>query len=65
MWEDPIVEDVHAIRDQLLARFGGDVHRYCEYVRSLSLQHAQGKPTEANASPSAAPLPADSHGKLA
>lgn len=35
MWEDPIVEEVHAIREQLLARFGGDFHKYCEYVLSL------------------------------
>ncbi len=35
MWEDAIVEEVHAVRAQLLARFDGDVHRYCEYVRSL------------------------------
>ena len=35
MWEDAIVEEVHAIREQLLERFGGDLHRYCEYVRSL------------------------------
>lgn len=35
MWEDPIVEEVHAIREQLLARFDGDLHKYCEYVRSL------------------------------
>jgi len=35
MWEDPIVEEVHAIRAQLLARFDGDLHKYCEYVRSL------------------------------
>ena len=35
MWEDTIVEEVHAIREQLLARFGGDLHKYCEYVRFL------------------------------
>jgi len=35
MWEDPIVEEVHAIREQLLARFGGDFQKYCEYVRLL------------------------------
>ena len=35
MWEDPIVEEVHAIREQLLARFGGDFHKYCEYVLAL------------------------------
>ncbi len=36
MWEDLIVEEVHAIREQLLARFDGDFHKYCEYVLSLS-----------------------------
>ena len=35
MWEDTVVEEVHAIREQLLARFGGDLHKYCEYVRLL------------------------------
>ena len=35
MWEDTIVEEVHTIREQLLARFGGDLHKYCEYVRLL------------------------------
>jgi hypothetical protein len=35
MWEDPIVEEVHSIREQLLARFGGDFQKYCEYVRTL------------------------------
>ncbi len=34
MWEDTIVEEVHAIREQLLAQFGGDLHKYCEYVRT-------------------------------
>jgi hypothetical protein len=34
MWEDTIVEEVHAIRAKLLARFGGDLHQYCEYVRT-------------------------------
>ena len=35
MWEDTIVKEVHALREQLLARFGGDLHQYCEYVRAL------------------------------
>lgn len=35
MWEDPIVEELHAVRAQLLARFDGDLHKYCEYVMSL------------------------------
>ena len=46
MWEDPIVEELHAVRAQLLARFGGDLHKYCDYVMSLpspvsALQAAQ------------------------
>lgn len=39
MWEDTIVEEVHAIRAQLLARFGGDLHQYCEYVRTHPAPH--------------------------
>jgi hypothetical protein len=35
MWEDPIVEELHAVRAELLARFGGDLHKYCDYVMSL------------------------------
>ena len=35
MWEDPIVNEVHAVREQLLARFGGDFQKYCDYVRTL------------------------------
>lgn len=34
MWQDPIVEEVHAIREQLLAQFDGDVRKYCAYVQS-------------------------------
>ena len=52
MWEDTIVEEVHAIREQLLARFGGDLHKYCEYVR-LSSAHmdAARKPVAPPAGP--------------
>ena len=63
MWEDPIVEEVHAIREQLLARFDGDLHRYCEYVRSLptpaKAAAAQGVPPSAEPpAPSAGSKPA-------
>jgi len=40
MWQDPIVEEVHAIREQLLAQFNGDLHRYCAYVQSHALPTA-------------------------
>ena len=46
MWKDPIVEEVHAIREQLLAQFGGDLHKYCEYARTQTVKSAA--PREAN-----------------
>lgn len=49
MWEDTIVEEVHALREQLLARFGGDLHQYCEYVRALP--KTPGRAAAQNASP--------------
>lgn len=52
MWEDPILEEVHAIREQLLARFGGDFHKYCQYVLSLPVQgDAPNSPTMPTAVP--------------
>lgn len=36
MWQDPIVEEVHAVRDGLLARFDGDLRQYVEFALALS-----------------------------
>jgi hypothetical protein len=59
MWKDTIVEDIHAVREQLLERFDGDLHRYCEYVRSLAA------PASASAQPALQPaLPADAKAGL-
>jgi hypothetical protein len=33
MIHDPIVEEVHRIREKLLAEFGGDLHALCEAMR--------------------------------
>ena len=38
MWKDPIVEEIHTIRAQLLAHFEGDLHKYCEFVRTQPLE---------------------------
>lgn len=46
MWEDDIVNEVHAIREQLLARFGGDLHLFCEYVRNHPLPARGETPVE-------------------
>ena len=51
MWKDNIVEEVHTLREQLLARFGGDLHQYCEYVHALP--KTPGLTTAQNASPDA------------
>ncbi len=33
MTENPIVEEVHRIREQLLAEYGGDLKKYMDDVR--------------------------------
>lgn len=34
MWKDPIVAEIHEIRQQMLAQFGGDLRKYSEYVHT-------------------------------
>ncbi len=36
MWNDPIVDEIHAIRQQLLHEAGGDIH---ELIRRAIEQH--------------------------
>jgi hypothetical protein len=43
MEPDPIVEEVHRIRAELLARFNGDLHALVEDARRR--QAASGRPT--------------------
>jgi hypothetical protein len=33
MWRDPIVEEIHRIRDEQAEKFGYDLHAICEDVR--------------------------------
>ncbi len=33
-WKDPIVEEVHEIRRQMMAEFGNDFHKLCEHLRA-------------------------------
>lgn len=64
MWEDTIVEEVHAIRAQLLARFGGDLHQYCEYVRTHPAPHTPSEEVGAGDLPNrAAPVISSSPAK--
>lgn len=47
MWNDPIVEEIHAIRRQLLDEAGGDLHEVIRRAREHRDPHRiiiQGKP---------------------
>lgn len=37
MWQDPIVEEVHRIRDEHARRFDYDLHAICEDFREKQL----------------------------
>ena len=45
MIHDPIVEEVHRIREEIAKRFNGDLAAICEYARQR--QEASGRPTVA------------------
>ena len=40
MWKDPIVEEVHAIREQLAAEHGNDLHKIVEHVKNVQQGHS-------------------------
>ncbi|OLE36462.1 MAG: hypothetical protein AUI36_26930 [Cyanobacteria bacterium 13_1_40CM_2_61_4] len=33
MWRDPIVEEIHRVRDEPARKFGYDLHAICEDIR--------------------------------
>ena len=39
MWEDPIVKETRAAREELLARFNNDLAALCEYLRRKEREH--------------------------
>jgi hypothetical protein len=39
MWEDPIVKETRAAREELSARFGHDLHALCAYLREKEREH--------------------------
>ncbi len=41
MWTDPIVEEVRAIRREIAAEVGNDLHRLCERAREWERQHPE------------------------
>ena len=40
-WKDPIVEEVHEIRRQMMAEFGNDFHKLCEHLRAKEKEHPE------------------------
>ena len=34
MWTDPVVEEIHQIRQKLLAEVGGDIHVFMAKIRA-------------------------------
>ena len=38
MWEDPIVKETRAAREELLKRFDYDLDALCEYLQQLETQ---------------------------
>jgi hypothetical protein len=43
MWEDPIVAEIHRVREQILAEFNYDVHAYFAHLQQVAReQQARG-----------------------
>lgn len=40
MWEDPIVNETRAAREELAARFNHDMAALCRYLREKEREHA-------------------------
>lgn len=36
--EDPVVAEVHRVRREILARFGGDVDAYSRYIQNIEAE---------------------------
>jgi hypothetical protein len=41
MWEDPIVKETRAAREELFARFNNDLAALCEYLREKEREHPE------------------------
>lgn len=37
-WEDPIVAEVHRVRREIFAQFGGDMDAYFRYIQALEAE---------------------------
>jgi hypothetical protein len=39
--EDPVIEEIRAVRRELSERFGGDVNALCDFLAQEEQQHAE------------------------
>jgi hypothetical protein len=39
-WKDPVVEEVHEIRRQMMREFGNDFHKLCAHLRAKEEEHS-------------------------
>lgn len=51
---DPLIEDVHNVRNALSQRFGNDVAKLCEHLREVEAEHASRVVTPHRAKPTGA-----------
>jgi hypothetical protein len=51
MWRDPIVEEIHRVRDEQAKRFGYDLHAICEDIRMKQTTSGQKVVTRAPRKP--------------
>jgi hypothetical protein len=40
MWNDPVVEETRLARQELVERFGDDIHAFFEYLREHDASHS-------------------------
>jgi hypothetical protein len=33
MWQDPIVDEIHKIREEIMQEHDNDIHKLCEHLR--------------------------------
>ena len=57
MWEDPIVKETRAAREELFARFGHNLATLCEYLREKDREHSGRVVTLEPRRPEAAEIP--------
>jgi hypothetical protein len=56
MWKDPIVAEIHEIREKIAQEYGDDLHAICEAARRGDLSKSSVHPLSAPVQESAPPV---------